>query len=186
MAESISSVQTSFISSYSAWSAVSGNTDSNRAARLSSVMSSRTRLGSVSDSRINTSLDGAEDICRRVVEAITDTGDYAVDFIHAYGNNGRRPYLKLVYKRMLDGMPVTAYNDLALLFDNEGIEKVSGSLFSVKDTGLEGKTFFPNQFPCDCINAEYLLALEISSIPILPKQEPPDTLSVIMRNMARH
>lgn len=103
------------------------------------------RLGSVSDSRINTSLDGAEDICRRVVEAITDTGDYAVDFIHAYGNNGRRPYLKLVYKRMLDGMPVTAYNDLALLFDNEGIEKVSGSLFSVKDTGLEGTILSPDE-----------------------------------------
>ena len=103
------------------------------------------RLGSVSDSRINTSLDGAEDICRRVVEAITDTGDYAVDFIHAYGNNGRRPYLKLVYKRMLDGMPVTAYNDIALLFDNEGIEKVSGSLFSVKDTGLEGTILSPDE-----------------------------------------
>ena len=46
---------------------------------------------------------------------------------------------------MLDGMPVTAYNDLALLFDNEGIEKVSGSLFSVKDTGLEGTILSPDE-----------------------------------------
>ena len=103
------------------------------------------RLGSVSGSGVNASLDEAESVCRKVVEAITDTGDYAVDFIHAYGNNGRRPYLKLVFKRMLDGMPVTAYNDLAFLLDNEGIEKVSGSLFSVKDTGLDGTILSPKE-----------------------------------------
>ena len=97
------------------------------------------RLDSVSDSKVNTSLDEAESVCRQVVDSITDTGDYAVDFIHAYGNDGRRPYLKLVFKRMLDGMPVTTYNDLAFLFDNNGIEKVSGSLFSVKETGLDKK-----------------------------------------------
>lgn len=103
------------------------------------------RLGSVSDSRVNASLDEAESVCRRVVDSITDTGDYAVDFIHAYGNNGRRPYLKLVFKRMLDGMPVTAYNDLAFLFDNDGIEKVSGSLFSVNETGLDKKLLSPEE-----------------------------------------
>lgn len=103
------------------------------------------RLGSVSDSRVNVSLDEAESVCRKVVDSITDTGDYAVDFIHAYGNNGRRPYLKLVFKRMLDGMPVTTYNDLAFLFDKDGIEKVSGSLFSVKDTGLGGTILSPKE-----------------------------------------
>ncbi len=103
------------------------------------------RLGSVSGSGVNASLDEAESVCRKVVDSITDTGDYAVDFIHAYGNNGRRPYLKLVFKRMLDGMPVTAYNDLSFLFDNDGIEKVSGSLFSVKDTGLGGIILSPKE-----------------------------------------
>lgn len=103
------------------------------------------RLGSVSDSKVSASLDEAESLCRRVVDSITDTGDYAVDFIHAYGNNGRRPYLKLVFKRMLDGMPVTAYNDLAFLFDNNGIEKVSGSLFSVNETGLDKKLLSPEE-----------------------------------------
>ncbi|MDE6389245.1 MAG: hypothetical protein K2L82_15745 [Lachnospiraceae bacterium] len=33
------------------------------------------RLDSVSDSRVNTSLDEAERVCRRVVDSITDTGD---------------------------------------------------------------------------------------------------------------
>lgn len=103
------------------------------------------RLGSVSDSRVNVPLDEAESVCRRVVDSITDTGDYAVDYIHAYGNNGRRPYLKLVFKRMLDGMPVTAYNDLAFLFDNDGIERVQGSLFSVNETGLDKKLLSPEE-----------------------------------------
>ena len=103
------------------------------------------RLGSVSDSRVNASLDEAESVCRRVVDSITDTEDYVVDFIHAYGNGGRRPYLKLVFKRMLDDMPVTTYNDLALLFDNNGIEKVSGSLFSVNEIGLDKKLLSPEE-----------------------------------------
>lgn len=103
------------------------------------------RLSSVSDSRVNVSLDEAESVCRRVVDSITDTGDYAEDFIHAYGRGGRRPYLKLVFKRMLDGMPVTAYNDLVFLFDYNGIEKVSGSLFSVNETGLEKTLLSPEE-----------------------------------------
>lgn len=103
------------------------------------------RLSSTSDSGIKPSLDEAEETCKQVVDAITSTGDYTVDFIHAYGNNGRRPYLKLVFKRMLDDMPVTAYNDLSFLFDNNGIEKVSGSLFSVKETGMDGNLISPEE-----------------------------------------
>lgn len=103
------------------------------------------RLGSVSDSRVNVSLDEAESICRQIVDSITDAGDYAADSIQAYGKSGRRPYLKLVFKRMLDGMPVTAYNDLVFLFDNDGIEKVTGSLFSVNETGLDQKMLSPEE-----------------------------------------
>lgn len=103
------------------------------------------RLGSVSDSRVNASLDETESICRQIVDSITDAGDYVADSIQAYGKGGRRPYLKLVFKRMLDGMPVTAYNDLVFLFDNDGIEKVTGSLFSVNETGLDQKMLSPEE-----------------------------------------
>ncbi|MCI8616525.1 MAG: hypothetical protein HFJ01_15790, partial [Lachnospiraceae bacterium] len=103
------------------------------------------RLGSVLDSRVNASLDEAESICRQIVDFITDAGDYAADSIQAYGKGGRRPYLKLVFKRMLDGMPVTAYNNLAFWFDNNGIEKVTGSLFSVNETGLDQKMLSPEE-----------------------------------------
>lgn len=94
------------------------------------------RLPSVFDSKLDFTLDEAENLCRQTVSAIDDNSDYTLSYIHAYGNNGRRPYLKLVFKQMLDGMPVTAYNDLSFFVDNDGIERVSGSLFSVKEVGL--------------------------------------------------
>ena len=103
------------------------------------------RLDSISLSKISASPDEAESVCRRVVDSVTDTGDYTLDFIHAYGKGGKRPYLRLVFKRRLDGMPVTAYNDLAFLFDDNGIERVSGSLFSVKETGLEVGLLSPEE-----------------------------------------
>lgn len=71
------------------------------------------------------------------MESITDRDDYVVDYVQAYGNNGRRPYYKIVFKRMLDGMPVTAYNNWIFLFDNNGIERVTGSLFDMEEIGLE-------------------------------------------------
>ena len=94
------------------------------------------RLPSVSNSKLNLTPYEAESLCRQVVFAINDNCDYTLSYVHAYGNNGRRPYLKLVFKQMLDGMPVTAYNDLSFLIDNDGIERFSGSLFSVKEVGL--------------------------------------------------
>lgn len=95
------------------------------------------RLPSITDSKVDTTLDEASAICRQVVESITDRDDYVVDYVQAYGNNGRRPYYKIVFKRMLDGMPVTAYNNWIFLFDNNGIERVTGSLFDMEEIGLE-------------------------------------------------
>lgn len=103
------------------------------------------RLSSASDSRVNLTLDEAASMCGQVVDSITDSGDYAVSHIQAYGKNGRRPYLRVVFKRMLDGMPVTTYNDLRFLVDNNGIEKVTGSLFSARETGLEGTILSPKE-----------------------------------------
>lgn len=79
------------------------------------------------------------------MDSITNTDDYAVDYVHAYGKNGRRPYYRVVFKRMLDSMSVTAYNDLSLLFDNDGIEKVTGSLFYAKEIGLENAILSPDK-----------------------------------------
>lgn len=95
------------------------------------------RLKAVSDSRAAVSAEEAAEACGEIAEAVAAGDDLAVDYIHAYGTGGRRPYYKIVFKRMLDGMPVTTYNNLSFLYDNEGLEKVWGSLFSVEETGLE-------------------------------------------------
>lgn len=103
------------------------------------------RLASLSDSRVNTVLDEATAMCGKVVESVTDTDDYEVDYVQAYGNNGRRPYYKIIFKRMLDGMPVTAYNNWIFLFDNDGIERVTGSLYSTNEIGLEETILSPDE-----------------------------------------
>ena len=103
------------------------------------------RLASLSDSKVDTALDEASAICGQVMASITDTDDYVVDYVQAYGNNGRRPYYKIVFKRMLDGMSVTAYNNWIFLFDNNGIERVTGSLFSTEEIGLEETILSPDE-----------------------------------------
>ncbi|MCH5339567.1 MAG: hypothetical protein J1E03_12350 [Acetatifactor sp.] len=103
------------------------------------------RLASLSDSKVNITLDEVTAICGQVLESITDTDDYVVDYVQAYGNNGRRPYYKIVFKRILDGMPVTAYNNFIFLYDNNGIERLTGSLFSTKEIGLEETILSPEE-----------------------------------------
>ena len=103
------------------------------------------RLASLSDSKVNITLDEVTAICGQVLESITDTDDYVVDYVQAYGNNGRRPYYKIVFKRILDGMPVTAYNNFIFLYDNNGIERLTGSLFSTKEIGLEETILLPEE-----------------------------------------
>jgi hypothetical protein len=94
-------------------------------------------LASVSDSSMKTSADAAVKMCDEVMQGIVDLSDYTVDYIHAYGTNGRRPYYKIVYKQVLDGMPVTSYNDIYFLVDNDGIQKIFGSLFGTEKNQLQ-------------------------------------------------
>lgn len=94
-------------------------------------------LESVSNSAVTLPLDEVISLCNQLVDAVTNQEDYTVDYVHAYGTNGRRPYYRLVYKRVLDGMPVTGYNDLIFLVDSDGIEKVYGSIFDVEEVELQ-------------------------------------------------
>ena len=94
-------------------------------------------LESVSNSAVTLPLDEVISLCNQIVDAIANLEDYTVDYVHAYGTNGRRPYYKLVYKRVLDGMPVTGCNDLIFLVDNDGVEKVYGSIYNVEKMELQ-------------------------------------------------
>lgn len=88
-------------------------------------------LSSVSKSSMTLSTDEAVAMCDKVMSEITDGIEYHVDYIHAYGTNGRRPYYKIVYKQSADNMTVTAFNDTYFLVDDDGIEKVFGCLYKV-------------------------------------------------------
>lgn len=103
------------------------------------------RLAALADSRVTASLEEAAAICGKVVGAVTDADDYVVSYAQAYGNGGRRPYYKIVFTQMLDGMTVTAYNNWSFLYDNDGIEKVTGSLFSTSEVGLDETILSPVQ-----------------------------------------
>ena len=94
-------------------------------------------LETATNSNVTLPLHEVISLCDRLVGAIANLEDYTVDYIHAYGTNGRRPYYKLVYKRVLDGMPVTGYNDLIILADSDGVEKIYGSIYDVEEVELQ-------------------------------------------------
>jgi len=88
-------------------------------------------------SKADTTPDEAVEMCDNIIKEMSSLENMAVDYVHAYGTAGRRPYYKIVYKKYLDSLPVTAYNDLYFLVDDEGIEKVYGTAYDVEETGLE-------------------------------------------------
>lgn len=94
-------------------------------------------LESVASSAVELPLSEAISLCDQLVDAVTNLEDYTVDYVHAYGTNGRHPYYKIVYKRILDNMPVTSYNDLIFLVDDDGVEKAYGSIFEVEEVKLQ-------------------------------------------------
>lgn len=85
----------------------------------------------------NVTSDQAIKMCDNIINGMSSLDNMAIDYVHAYGIDGRRPYYKIVYKKYLDQLPVTAYNDLYFLVDDEGIEKVYGAIYSVEEIGLE-------------------------------------------------
>lgn len=94
-------------------------------------------LEDISMSKANITWDEAVKICDTIVNEMSSLENMSVDYIHAYGIAGRRPYYKIVYKRNLDHLPVTAYNDLYFLVDNDGIEKIYGATYDVEKIELE-------------------------------------------------
>lgn len=94
-------------------------------------------LEDASMSKANTTPNEAVELCDTIVNAMSSLENMAVDYVHAYGIAGRRPYYKIVYKRYLDHLPVTGYNDLYFLVDDNGIEKIYGATYDVEKIELE-------------------------------------------------
>lgn len=96
-------------------------------------------LASTADCAVSASLDEVISKCNKIMDGIVDRSGYKVDTIQAYGNNGRRPYYKLVYKQIIGNTVFTSFNDIFFLVDNDGIEKISGAVPSLEEAPMTEK-----------------------------------------------
>lgn len=70
-------------------------------------------------------------MCGTITDAIAPQNSYTADTVLPYGNQGRRPYYKIFFRRTADGMPIIGYNDLYFLVDSNGIQTISGALYGL-------------------------------------------------------
>lgn len=92
------------------------------------------RLDNADESCCRLNIDDAVKMCDELVENVEAFHGMKTDFIHAYGKDGRTPYYRLMYKRVIDGMVVNGYDDIFILVDDDGIEKLSGAVYEVSDS----------------------------------------------------
>lgn len=88
-------------------------------------------LSSFAECDVSISLENAISLCNTIIDAIAPQDNYTVDTVLPYGNQGRRPYYKIFFRRTVDGMPVIGYNDLYFLVDSNGIQTISGALYEL-------------------------------------------------------
>lgn len=83
---------------------------------------------------IGISKETAIELCDEIIKSIDPDNRYKVDFVHMYGNgNGSNLFYWINYKKIINEMPVTAYNDLYFFVDKNGIERVYGALYNIND-----------------------------------------------------
>ena len=73
------------------------------------------------------------------ISSIDKDGEYACSFIHICETQSGQAYAKAVFKKILDGMPVTTWHDFSTATgkDSPFPAKISGSLFSEEELGLD-------------------------------------------------
>lgn len=96
-------------------------------------------LSSVSECKASISLEDADLLCNRIIEAITPQSNYIMDTVLPYGTQGRRPYYHIFYRRTVDGMPVTGYNDIQLKVDSSGIQEIKGAIYDLTPQPLSSQ-----------------------------------------------
>lgn len=101
-------------------------------------------LVSVSDSQAKITAEEALALCSQTLDAAQEN-QYIMDYILAYGNQGRTPYFWIVYKRVLDGMVVNAYNDLIFHVDDGGIEKFYGATYDARIDEIPEEMLTPEE-----------------------------------------
>lgn len=85
-------------------------------------------------SKCNISLEDAKTECGDFLAALCEEETYGADVILAYGKEGALPFYKITCRRVLDGLPVVSYNDFYFFVDDNGIERIRGSIYKFEET----------------------------------------------------
>lgn len=93
-------------------------------------------LPTVNESDMTTPMEKVIESCEALVATVSGQGQYAVDYVHAYGQDGCVPFYKVVFKQTKDGMTVTGYNDLIFRVDDDGIEDFYGPVYGIGESLL--------------------------------------------------
>ena len=80
---------------------------------------------------VSTPLEDVISLCSTITDAIAPQSNYTADTVLPYGNQGRHPYYKIFFRRTVDGMPITGYNDLSFWVDSNGIQTISGAFYEL-------------------------------------------------------
>ncbi len=94
-------------------------------------------LDSAYESACSLSVEDAKSQCETFISSLSSNDEYVADSILAYGKNGMSPFYQVYCKRVLDRLPVNAYNDIYFFIDDYGIEKIRGSFYDVEEIETE-------------------------------------------------
>ena len=72
---------------------------------------------------------------QHIMEDVERTDIYSCSYIHIYGKDSEKPYVKAFYRRVLDGMPITVWHNLSIV-SRASLVRVWGSFYSVEEIGL--------------------------------------------------
>lgn len=77
--------------------------------------------------------EDATKLCEDLLKQIDSENEYQLDYIHYYGKTRGKPFYWIHYKKVIDGMVITSYNDISFYVDNNGIERIYGSLYDLEE-----------------------------------------------------
>lgn len=82
-----------------------------------------------------------------VNETLMPAGNYSCSYLYIYGKENEQLFAKAVLKRVIDGMPVTVWNNISAVNTTGDLypQKIWGSFFSVEDIGLDQNILTPEE-----------------------------------------
>lgn len=100
----------------------------------------RKMLTSIDAAGMKISLEDAFSMCETLVQSLTDS-PYIPDNIRPFKQHQETKdgMLWIIYHRVADGMPITAYNDLKFYVLDSGVTYIHGALYDLKPVAIDSK-----------------------------------------------